>query len=88
MKSQLMISVNRAEGALLRVMGLIGRRGHEIEQIVAQPADDGSTWSLSLQTRGDRPIDVLVRQLAKLVDVNAVHANPDEAFEHLHQEVA
>lgn len=88
MSSQLLISVNRVEGALLRVMGLIGRRGHEIERIVAQPTDDGTAWSLSLQTRGDRPIDVLVRQIGKLVDVNAVHASADQAHHVFHQEVA
>ena len=67
--------VKRAERAFERVVGLAGRRGYEIVAVSATMNGDGSALRvrLTLVPRDEnRSARTLVRQLAKLVEVESV----------------
>lgn len=65
----LQVRLRRAEGALVRLLGLVGRRGFEAERVTARPSEDGARLDVTLQIRGTRPVEILARQLARLHDV-------------------
>ena len=71
-----------AEGALLRVIGMVERRGFTPRAVTGgQDADDGGRWHLRLVVDGDRPAETLRRQLDKVYDCVSVqiHALDDVA---------
>ncbi len=72
MKATLRLETTRAEGALVRVLGLARRRGYEIMFLVARCTEDGAHVALEMTVESDRPAAVLVRQLANLFDVERV----------------
>lgn len=67
--------VRREEGVLVRVLGLIVRRGFEPVGVDARAQADGVTLRLVLTLEGERDIRNLVRQLAKLNETQQVEAN-------------
>jgi acetolactate synthase regulatory subunit len=72
---ELALVLRRAERAFERVVGLAGRRGYEIVGVSTAKNDDGRTLSvrLTLEPRDEgRSPETLVRQLAKLVEVESV----------------
>ena len=72
MSFQLHLRVKKAERSIERVLGLVGRRGYEIEKILAQPSA-GSRWiDVTLTIQSDRSGEVLIRQIAKLYEVERV----------------
>jgi len=70
----LCIELADAEGALMRLIGTVERRGFTIATLEkSQPADGRSAITLGLTPRdGVRSMDVLIRQIGRLVDVHAV----------------
>ena len=64
------VSLSRAEGAIVRTLGLIERRGFVVESVATQggAADDALVLRVEVASRG-RPVDVLVRQILRLIDV-------------------
>ena len=56
------------EGALLRVLGLIERRGFALGALQARPTPHGMQLVMALPGDG-RPADVLLRQVRRLHDV-------------------
>ncbi len=73
MKHELQLTVNRVEGAILRTLGLIERRGFAVTAIKTAAAEPGSPMDMVLEVESSgRSVDVLVRQVAKLIDVCAV----------------
>jgi len=78
------IDLDHSEGALLRVLGTVERRGFELLELSADKPD-AETYSVRLRVDSERDPDVLCRQLQRLVDVRAVRllAEPqcEEAFE-------
>jgi acetolactate synthase II small subunit len=70
----LAIRLARAEGALVRLLGLVERRGWSAIQVSAAPVD--AEWMLvRLTLTSDRPLQPLVRQLHKLYDVHTVETD-------------
>ncbi|MBI4566182.1 MAG: ACT domain-containing protein [Planctomycetes bacterium] len=63
------LQLKRAEGALVRVLGLVGRRGYEVIRVEARPSGDERVMDVVMTVQSDRPADVLVRHMAKLFDV-------------------
>jgi len=57
-----------AEGALVRVLGLIERRGFRLGAMQARATPRGLHLTLALPA-GGRPADVLLRQIRRLHDV-------------------
>lgn len=66
------LRVKRAEGALVRVLGIVGRRGYTPVRVAAEPSPDGAVWDVDLTLESDRSADVLARQLSKCFDVEGV----------------
>lgn len=56
------------EGALVRLLGLIERRGFRLGTVSTHPTPRGTRLSLTLAS-DDRPADVLLRQVSRLHDV-------------------
>lgn len=72
MNHALNLKLAHVEGALLRVLGVTERRGWSTTSLRAEATAEQETLALSLTVLGDRPVELLVRQLAKLHDVHAV----------------
>jgi len=68
MKHSLRIQLRSREGAVLRTLGMIERRGFRLESMtVDEAAGDGRAMSVSLSS--ERPVELLKRQLERLHDV-------------------
>ena len=65
---ELSLTLAPAEGALVRVLGLIERRGFRLGAMRSQPSPRGLDVFLQLPSDG-RPGDVLLRQVQRLHDV-------------------
>ena len=72
MTATLRIRLKRAEGSLVRLLGLVGRRGFETEGISARSLE--KHMDVVLTVRGARSVEVLTRQILKLEDVERVEA--------------
>lgn len=79
MSFQLQLRVKKAERSIERVLGLVGRRGYEIEKILAQPSEGSSGIDVTLTIQSDRSGEVLVRQIAKLYEVEQVELTGRES---------
>lgn len=79
MSFQLQLRVKKAERSIERVLGLVGRRGYEIEKILAQPSEGSSGIDVTLTIQSDRSGEVLVRQIAKLYEVEQVELTDRES---------
>lgn len=76
MKHSLQIQIHAREGAVLRTLGLVERRGFRIEGLnVAEAQGDGHAMQLAV--RSDRSIALLKRQLERLHDVIWVEIETD-----------
>jgi len=64
------LALDRAEGALLRVLGTIERRGWNVLSVNA--ASTAQTYSVNVTLEGERDPEILCRQLQRLVDVQEV----------------
>lgn len=68
MKHTLQIQLRSSEGALLRTLGMIERRGFMVDSMsLSEAAGDGR--SLSVNVVSERPVELLKRQLDRLHDV-------------------
>lgn len=72
---RLFVEFETAEGAVLRMMGLVERRGFRIRRVAMAEQPNGRTGSLALVIvphDGNRSIEVLTRQLERLHGVRSV----------------
>ena len=68
MKHSLQIQLKSNEGALLRTLGMIERRGFRIDSMsLSEPEGDGR--ALAVNVTSDRAVELLQRQLDRLHDV-------------------
>ncbi len=73
MKRTIELRLARAEGAIVRTIGLIERRGFAVMAIDTRSDASSETLVLRLEVASQgRPYDVLIRQILKLFDVRAV----------------
>jgi acetolactate synthase II small subunit len=75
MTEQLTIQLQRAEGSLVRLLGLTERRGFPMVSVHAIPTGADSLL-VQLTVRSERPIEKLTHQLAKLYEVQRVEKTP------------
>ncbi|MGM0577709.1 MAG: ACT domain-containing protein [Myxococcota bacterium] len=66
------VRLKRAEGALVRMLGLVGRRGFEPVDLNAAATACGRWIDVHLTVQGERPSDLLARQIERLFDVEQV----------------
>lgn len=74
MNHQLRIELNTAEGAVLRALGLIERRGFLLQTCNLHAELDGKRV-LEILVESARPPELLKRQLERLHDVQSVTIN-------------
>ncbi len=72
MNYQLRLTIQPAEGALLRTLGLIQRRGFGLLSLTMDEVVDGMHCVRMRVASVVRPVDVLARQLMRLHEVQAV----------------
>lgn len=78
MTACLQIDFEAAEGALLRIIGLVERRGYRVRELSLTEHSAHSSLSLLIAVRDDqRRPDVLARQISNLVDVISITLTPD-----------
>lgn len=73
MTERLTIDFTPAEGALVRMLGLIERRGYQLRNVAMN--DNGSSASLIVDVQpldSGRRVEVVAQQLGRLIDVNNV----------------
>ncbi len=71
MSARLEVQLARRPGALLRLLGLAERRGYRPVRVQAAPFGPTSQM-VHLTVAMDRPLEQLIRQVAKLYDVQRV----------------
>lgn len=77
MSGRIEICFTPGEGAVLRMLGVVERRGFAVRTIAM--AEDSSAASLAVEVEPRDPLrrlDVLARQLERLVDVRSVSISP------------
>jgi acetolactate synthase II small subunit len=75
MEHSLNIQLSATEGAVLRALGLIERRGFSLGKCVISEAGEGGR-SMEVTVSSTRPGDLLKRQLERLHDVQSVELKP------------
>ena len=76
MRYRLDLTLRRAEGALVRVLGTAERRGFQPLSVDGEAQSDGERWHLRMTVEGQREPEGLQQQLAKLHDCLAVEVQP------------
>ena len=77
MKQNLECEIAQTEGSLIRVLGVIERRGSKLQELSVLPAGP-DTCQMSFCIESTRDVSVLVRQLERLYDVRDVFLPPVE----------
>jgi acetolactate synthase II small subunit len=77
---RLAIDFTPAEGAVIRVLGLVERRGFVVRRLAMSEQESGASLVIDLEPRDpSRRAEVVARQLGRLVDVNHVSIAPRDA---------
>lgn len=70
---RLTISFAPGEGVIIRIVGLIERRGFDVRSLTVSEADGTATMAVDVEPRdAARRIPVLAQHVGKLVDVRRV----------------
>jgi acetolactate synthase II small subunit len=80
MSAKLEITMAASEGALIRVLGTVERRGYSLNTLHVEKTQD-EKMQVSMNLESDRDANVLCRQLGRLYDVQNVslYAEPKNA---------
>jgi acetolactate synthase regulatory subunit len=78
MTTHLEIHFDPSEGALLRCLGLIQRRGYRVTEMAMRAHPDGPLLTAAIEADG-RSAETLVRQIERLHDVRSVSNHRDVA---------
>ncbi|UNK42889.1 acetolactate synthase [Luteimonas sp. S4-F44] len=76
MRYQFEMTLRRAEGALVRVLGTTERRGFRPLTFEGAAGEDDDRWRLRMTVEGERAASTLQGQLAKLYDCLSVEVQP------------
>ena len=73
MTERLTVSFAPAEGAVLRILGLVERRGYALRGVTMSEKGDSGLLVVDVEPRdGSRRVNVVAQQLGRLVDVHSV----------------
>lgn len=73
MSGRIEVSFTPREGAVLRMLGLVERRGFALRAIAMAEGSSAASLAMDVEARDPlRRLDVLARQLERLVDVRSV----------------
>ena len=80
MSERLTIDFTPAEGALIRVLGLIERRGYLLRSVAMGEQEKGASLIVDVEPRDSgRRVEVVAEQLRRLVDVSNVTTATESA---------
>lgn len=80
MSDRLTIDFTPAEGAVVRVLGLIERRGYLLRAVAMNEQPKGASLIVDVEPRdAGRRVQVVAEQLRRLVDVSNVSTGPRSA---------
>ena len=80
MTERIEITFTPGEGAVLRMLGLVERRGFLVRGIAMNEMADRASLAVDVEPRDpDRHLDVVARQLGRLVDVQSVSVSPSHS---------
>ncbi len=65
--------VKDAEGVLVRMLGLLRRRGYQVVRLTANRASDEPYFDVVIVVEGKPSPELLVRYIAKLTEVENAH---------------
>ena len=89
MNHTMKLTIQRVEGAIVRTLGLIERRGFAVTSIDASADDSDQQMELTIEVHSpQRSPEALARQVAKLFDVRSVHLVTAEPAMRLKESVA
>ena len=70
---RLMVRFTPSEGAVIRMLGLVERRGYALRAVKMEERTDEASLTVEVEPRDPaRRVEVVARQLQRLVDVNSV----------------
>lgn len=70
---RLMVRFTPSEGAVIRMLGLVERRGYALRAVKMEERTDDASLTVEVEPRDPaRRVEVVARQLQRLVDVNSV----------------
>jgi acetolactate synthase II small subunit len=73
MNHTLRMNIHKVEGAIIRLLGLIERRGFSVTAMNAHTDDASQQVEITVHLHsGGRSVDTLARQIGKLYDVRSV----------------
>ncbi|MEN1727543.1 MAG: ACT domain-containing protein [Pseudomonadota bacterium] len=81
MSSHFEIRFDHSEGALLRCLGLIQRRGYGVTEMAMRADPDGPVLTAAIEANG-RSVETLARQIERLHDVRRVRNHADALPQH------
>lgn len=77
MQYRLDLVLKPVEGALVRVIGMVERRGFSPSNIAgSRNTDDDGRWHVQMDVSGTRPPETLCHQLQKIYDCESVRVMP------------
>lgn len=76
MRYRLDLVLKPAEGALVRTLGMVERRGFAPRAISGAPNAGDGRWRVQLEVDGQRPAESLRLQLRKVYDCESVEITP------------
>ena len=89
MNHTMKLTIQRMEGAIIRTLGLIERRGFAVTSIDATADDSAQQMELTIGVYSpQRSAEVLARQVEKLFDVRSVQVMTAEPSMRLKESVA
>ncbi|GAA3995615.1 ACT domain-containing protein [Sphingomonas humi] len=81
MTARLNVDFVPTEGAMLRILGLIERRGFRVRELNLGERQSSSSLSILIEARdAGRQVEVVARQIAGLSDVSAVEVTPSQTM--------
>ena len=73
MSARLVVSFKPAEGAVVRMLGLVERRGYSLRSVAMEERADGASMTIHVEPRdSSRRVDVVARQLDPLIVLTAI----------------
>lgn len=73
MTGRVQIDFIPGDGAVVRMLGLVERRGYALRRVTMEEHSGKASMTVDLEPRdSSRRVDVVARQLERLIDVNSV----------------
>jgi acetolactate synthase-1/3 small subunit/acetolactate synthase II small subunit len=80
---RLTVGFTPAEGAVVRMLGLIERRGYLLRNVTMNEDGDGASLVIDVEPLDSgRRVEVVAQQLGRLIDVNSVNLSTSDAGSH------